>query len=90
MSTGTWEWLPIEQAPKDRPILVIGGKIQSELGDPKDYSSPVKVRFDDDSYWSADTCRYESRWNVEHTCHYGVWVAGPTHFCELPPLPEVG
>lgn len=72
-----WNWLPIEQAPKDRPILVVGGERKTELDSVWDCDEPTKVVFD-----------YETRWKVRDTCYYAVWVVRPTHFCELPTPPK--
>lgn len=90
MNTGTWKWLPIEQAPKDRPILVVGGTMESELDWTCDCVEPTKVCFTPDGYRNPVTDKRDGSWNVQDTCYYCVWVLNPTHFCELPTPPEVG
>lgn len=80
MNTGTWNWLPIEQAPKDRPILVIGGTLCFGPDEKWPCKEPVKVILD-------DTC---DQWVLTEMVYHLRWVENPTHFCELPTPPEVG
>jgi hypothetical protein len=90
MNTGTWEWLPIEQAPKDREILVCGGVWHCERGGKREVSGPIKVSFDDGSAYDYKALiPWVGQWIVSDSSG-DAWVENPTHFCELPTPPEVG
>lgn len=73
-----WNWLPIEQAPKDRPILVIGGTYKNCKDPDCQCGEAVKVLWDDDC----------EMWVLTEAVYYLRWVENPTHFCELPTPPK--
>jgi hypothetical protein len=77
------QWQPIETAPKDRPILVSGGKVNNELGGCWKNDGWVKVYWDNEDWQEP-----EKRWQVCDTCYYGVWVENPTHWMPLPEPPK--
>jgi len=69
------KWKPIETAPKDKPILVIGGEVSPDVGG--DYPLTIPMVVDWQGYWS-----------LVHSCYYSVDTYNPTHWCELPELQE--
>lgn len=84
------EWQPIEKAPSDKPVLIIGGLLYTDLArDPKPVVSATKAFLEPEGYWSEDEDKYIPRWRVCDTCYYAVWVQDPTHFMELPEPSEV-
>ena len=72
------EWHPIETAPLDTPILVIGGTTTYEIGKAHPCISPTKASRSIGTYFKiADAKGYES------------WVESPTHWMPLPKPPGV-
>lgn len=69
------DWKPISACPRDRPVLVCGGTIESELYAAEPVTSAVKV-------WQERPGKYD----VVDTCGYAVWVNNPTYWCDLPEI----
>jgi len=72
------KWKDISTCPEDKSVLVCGGILQSELwsGGLAAHPEPIKVQ------------KSGSRFDVQDTCYYSVWVENPTHWCDLPVVAE--
>jgi hypothetical protein len=64
-------WQPIESAPKDRPILLIGGYVYPEIGDKYNLDTPLTAEWQYNKWWAI------------HTSAYSVIAHNPTHWCEI-------
>ena len=81
------DWQPIETAPKDKPIQVIGGHYvtegQGRRGCPKDpLVLPLTVKFSNSSGYEG--CEWEHA--IRH--YYSIGVRKPTHWMPVPAPPD--
>lgn len=74
------DWLPIETAPKDVPILIHGGEWFGEIAGvgPERRAGRLRV-------WLVE--RRGDNFAVLGTDYYSAWVVGPTHWMPLPAPP---
>jgi len=70
------KWKDISTCPEDKSVLVCGGTLETELHSAEPVTEPIKVQ------------KSGSRFDVQDTCYYSVWVDKPTHWCDLPAVAE--
>lgn len=70
------QWQPIDTAPKNKNILIIGGKIKTQLDEEWDCNYPVIASGS------------KGHFLVAHGCYYDTWVYNPTHWMPLPQPPK--